>query len=96
MSRKRTRKAFWLRKMARRTADADSPGNATELSAERDLLSLARMLHYAKCEAEALGQSAAAALVDAALLSLNGDAPGSRVRGVLADQPTRTQPRKFC
>lgn len=58
--------------MPRQAEEANPTDEPAELAADGDLSSLARLLHYAKREAEALGQVGAASLVDAALLSLAG------------------------
>ena len=68
-----------------------------EPAVERDLSSLARLLHYAMCEADELGQPDAAALIDAAILSLKaGDASVSDIAEARSDQPTHLLNRKFC
>jgi hypothetical protein len=95
--------------MTMREATADSPNDSAEPAAERDLSSLARLLHYAKCEADSLGQMDAVALIDAAILSLKVEdsahaaavvdpspAGADRLRNVPSDQPARTYNRKFC
>ena len=56
--------------MLKRAGEANPIDESAELAADGDLSSLARLLHYAKREAEALGQIGAAILVDAALLAL--------------------------
>jgi len=80
--------------MSMQTEDADTTDKPAEFAAEGDLTSLARLLYYAKREAEALGQAGAASLVDAALLSLAmspaNDAPSrDAVRDLPDSGPTR-------
>jgi len=74
--------------MSMQTEDADPTDKPAEFAAAGDLTSLARLLHYAKREAEALGQAGAASLVDAALLSLAmSPADGARSRDAVRDLP---------
>jgi len=89
-------------------ATADSPDDAAEPTADRDLSSLARLLHYAMCEADALGQGAAVALIDAAIFSLNAEDPAPATGSVdeaasdedrprmPLERPLRSYSRKFC
>ena len=60
-----------------READSKRANDSAEPPVEREVLSLARLLHYALREAESLGQLEAVALIDAALLSLRADNPTS-------------------
>lgn len=102
-----TRKNVWLRDMTMREA-SEAPEDAAERAGERDLSSLARLLHYAMCEANELGQLDAAALIDAAILSLKASealssdiadearAGEERLRDMLRGQPARLFNRKFC
>jgi hypothetical protein len=59
--------------MTVREANGNSPDDSAEPAAERDLSSLARLLHYAMCEADTLGQADAVTLINAAILSLNAE-----------------------
>jgi hypothetical protein len=90
--------------MATQEEESNPIDDPAELAAGEDLSSLARLLCYAKREAEALGQVGAASLVDAALLSLvvthpaeftnSSDAAPSgegSVGDAVADRPARAQ-----
>ena len=98
--------------MTIREANANSPDDSAEPAAEHDLSSLARLLHYAMCEADTLGQADAVTLINAAILSLNAEdlidplraadvvdrapASGDKLRTVAADTLGRPYNRKFC
>jgi hypothetical protein len=87
--------------MPRQAEEANPTDEPAELAADGDLTSLARLLYYAKREAEALGQAGAASLVDATLLflamsSAEGAQPrdalearGDSVRDLPGNGPTR-------
>jgi hypothetical protein len=95
--------------MTMREANADSDDDSAEPAAEQDLSSLARLLHYAMCESESLGQTSAVALIDAAILSLKANdsaraacvvdrppASGGRARKVAPNRLARAYTRKLC
>jgi len=79
----------WLRDMTMREANADSHDDSPEPAAERDLSALARLLHYAMCEAESLGQTSAVALIEAAIFSLKAE-DSARLVLLIGRRPAET------